>query len=122
MKNAIKLALAGLVLGGSASVAAECTAPTTPSMPDGASASMEQMLEGQAAVKAYQAGNTEYRACLDPLIAEAEVAARGETPDESAVEALKTLNEQYNASVSSEEELASQFNTALKAYKAANPG
>ena len=53
MMNAMKLALAGLALTSAASMAQECAQPETPSLPDGASASLEQMLEGQAAVKAY---------------------------------------------------------------------
>lgn len=122
MMNAMKLALAGLALTSAASMAQECAQPETPTLPDGASASLEQMLEGQAAVKAYQASNTEYRACLEPKISAAEVAASGESPGPELTEALQALNAKYNASVSSEEEVAGKFNAELKKYKAANPG
>jgi len=122
MKNAIKLTLAGLALGSAASFAEECTAPAVPVLPDGTTATLEQMLDGQAAVKAYQASNTAYRSCLEPLISDAEVAASGDSPPEEVTEKLKALNEQYNASVSAEEGLANKFNTELKAYKTANPG
>lgn len=122
MMNAIKLALVGLVLGSAASMAGDCTAPDVPALPDGDSATLEQMLEGQAAVKAYQASNTEYRSCLEPKISAAEVAASGESPGPELTEALNALNAEYNASVSAEEELAGKFNTELKKYKAANPG
>jgi hypothetical protein len=122
MTNAIKLALIGLALGSAATMAEDCTPPQMPVLPDGASSSLEQMLEGQAAVKAYQASNTEYRACLEPKISAAEVAAAGESPGPELTEALQTYNEQYNASVSAEEGLAGKFNTELKKYKAANPG
>lgn len=122
MMNAIKLALVGLVLGSAASMAEDCTAPEVPGLPDGDSATLEQMLEGQGAVKAYQASNSEYRSCLEPRISEAEVAASGESPGPELTEALNALNAEYNASVSSEEELAGKFNEELKKYKAANPG
>ncbi len=122
MMNAIKLALVGLTLGSAASMAEDCAAPAVPTLPDGDSATLEQMLEGQAAVKAYQSSNTEYRTCLEPKISAAEVAASGESPGPELTEAVTTLNEAYNASVSSEEELAGKFNTELKKYKAANPG
>jgi hypothetical protein len=92
--NYIKLALIGLVLGSTASIADDCTAPPSPTPPDGATASMEQMLAGQKAVKAFQAANTDYRSCLDPLV---------------------------TASVSAEEEVANEFNVALREYKEANP-
>ena len=122
MMNGIKLALIGLTLGSTASIAAECTAPALPELPQGATASMEQMLAGQKAVKEFQAANSEYRACLDPQVSAAEVAAAGDSPSEEAVAALKKLNDDYNASVSKEEELATKFNASLKDYPAAHPG
>jgi hypothetical protein len=126
MMNTVKSVLVGLVLGSalpSAQAVAEgCTAPDSPTLPDGSTATLEQMLDGQAAVKAYQASNTEYRSCLEPLIGAAETAASAEEPTQEQIDALKALNEQYNASVSAEEDLAGKFNTELKAYKAANPG
>lgn len=122
MKNVIKLALIGLALGSAASMAQDCTAPTLPTLPDGAKANQEEMLAGQKAVKGYQAANAAYRACLDPKVAAAETAAAGDSPGPELVEALKKLNDEYNASVSREEELATSFNTELKEYKAANPG
>ena len=39
-----------------------------------------------------------------------------------AGEAYKASQEAYNAAVSAEEVVAEQFNTAIRAYKAANPG
>jgi len=109
-------------LGSAASMAGECTAPALPTLPDGATATMEQMLAGQKAVKEYQAANSEYRACLDPQVSAAEVAAAGDSPSEEAQAALKKLNDDYNSSVSREEELAVKFNTALRDYKTAHPG
>lgn len=120
--NTIKLALIGLALGSAASMASECTAPGLPTLPDGATATMEQMLAGQKAVKEYQAANSEYRACLDPQVSAAEVAAAGDSPSEEAQATLKKLNDDYNSSVSREEELAVKFNAALRDYKTAHPG
>jgi hypothetical protein len=119
--NYIKLALIGLVLGSTASIADDCTAPPSPTPPDGATATMEQMLEGQKAVKAFQAANTDYRACLDPLVSAAEVAAAGDSPGPDLQATLQQLNEDYNASVSTEEDVANAFNGALRDFKAANP-
>ena len=121
MMNSIKLALIGLALGSAASIADECNTPPLPTLPDGATASMEEMLLGQAAVKDYQAANSEYRTCLEPLVSAAEVAAAGDSPGPELQETLKKLNDDYNASVSTEEELATKFNEALRAYKTANP-
>ena len=120
--NYIKLALIGLVLGSTASVADDCTAPPSPTLPDGATATMEQMLAGQKAVKAFQAANTDYRSCLDPLVTAAEVDAAGDSPGPDLKATLAQLNDDYNASVSAEEEVANEFNVALREYKKANPG
>ena len=122
MINTIKLALIGLALGSAVSVADDCTAPQTPALPDGATASMEQMLAGQKAVKAFQAANSEFRQCLDPKVSAAELESVADAEDENIQTILQQLNEDYNHSVSEEETLAEGFNNALKAYKAANPG
>ena len=76
--NIIKLALIGLALGSAASMAGECAAPALPTLPDGATATMDQMLAGQKAVKEYQAANSEYRACLDPQLGLKRRRARGQ--------------------------------------------
>jgi hypothetical protein len=121
MNNCIKLAIFGLTLSSAASFAGDCTVPTPPTLPDGSKATLEQMLEGQKSVKEFQAANTEYRTCLEPQIATAETAAAGDSPGPELVEALKVLTDEYNGSVSNEEELATQFNTELREYKEANP-
>ena len=121
--NTLKLALIGLALGSAASMAGECTAPSSmPTLPDGATANMEQMLAGQKAVKEYQAANSEYRACLDPMLAAAQTAVTGDSPSEEAQATLKKLNDDYNASVSREEELAAKWNSARTKYKELHPG
>jgi hypothetical protein len=121
MNNTIKLALVGMMFTSAAAFADDCVLPNTPTLPDGAEATMDQMLVGQQAVKEYQAANTAYRACLDPQIAAAETAASGDSPGPELLEALKMLTDSYNQSVSSEEELAAKFNAELRKYKEANP-
>jgi hypothetical protein len=122
MNKSIKMALFGLALASAASFADDCTAPAAPTLPQGASATLEEMLAGQKAVKDYQAAVATYRACLDPKIAAAETAASGDSPGPELVEALNAINTEYNNSVTAEEEIATKFNAELKAYKEANPG
>ena len=121
--NLTKIAAIGLFLGSTLVVADDCVMPETPTMPDGASASMEQMIAGQTSVKAFQAENIAYMACV-----EAELNAAGEqlsaaTGDakKSAQAAYGEIEAVYNGAVSAEEEVAGQFNAAIRAYKAANP-
>ena len=116
----IKLTALALALGSTSALAADCTAPEAPAALDGASATMEQMLAGQKAVKAFQSENIDYMKCLEPEMATAEAAMQ--VGEDGAGEAYKASQETYNAAVSAEEAVADQFNTAIRAYKAANPG
>ena len=120
--NKIVVLVAGTLFAASA-VAEDCTAPAAPSLPDGGSSTMEQMLEGQQAVKAFQAANLEYMTCLETRFTAAEQAAKEGSDDEKAA-AQEEYNEAmnaYNAAVTKEEEVAGQFNTEIREYKAANP-
>ncbi|MDX1733592.1 MAG: hypothetical protein R3228_04465 [Halioglobus sp.] len=122
MNHYLKCAVVALALGSAGHAWAECAAPEAPTMPDGGSATMDDMLAGQKAVKAYQAANLEYMNCLEPMIEAATAKARGESATEEDMAAAKALEEKFNAAVSAEEDVAGQFNTEIREYKAANPG
>ena len=113
-----RLALLSLVASPIA-LADHCTGPDAPTLPDGATASMDDMLAGQKAVKAFQADAIAYRGCLEGHMDKLkEAASEG---DDSAGGKYEAMTEQYNASVSAEDTLAADFNTAIRSYKAANP-
>lgn len=118
MKSTHSLFLA-LALCSASSLAADCEQPTMPELPSGATASMEQMLDGQKAIKAFQSANVEYMQCLEPTLNAAQKAAT--EGGDGAAKAYEEIEAAYNAAVSAEEEVAGQFNTAIRAYKAANP-
>lgn len=121
--NLIKISALGLFLGSTFALADDCASPEAPTIPDGASATMEQMIAGQTAVKAFQASNIEYMACLEPGIKAAGEQLANASGDAKAVakEAYDGKEAAYNAAVSAEESVAGDFNTAIRAYKAANP-
>lgn len=119
MKN-LRLALLGLALSSAATLADDCVAPTAPDIREGEESTMEQMLETQKAVKAFQAANLDYMSCLEPQLTAAEAAAKEGT--EGAAEQYMKLQETYNAAVSKEEEVAGKFNAEIRDYKSANPG
>jgi hypothetical protein len=116
----LKFTALALALGSTSVLAEDCQAPPAPELPEGASASMEQMLEGQKAVKTFQAANLEYMKCLEPNLTAAEASVQA--GDEGADEKYQAAQETYNAAVSAEEGVAGQFNTEIREYKAANPG
>ncbi len=122
--NRIKLSALGLALLSSASFAGDCKQPAAPELPDGTKSSMEQMLEGQKAVKAFQTANLEYMGCLEKEFTAAEAASKEGSDEEkaAAMEKHGKAVDAYNAAVSKEEEVAGEFNTQIRAYKAANPG
>ena len=121
MMNQIKLAIIGLALVSAASVADDCTAPQTPALPDAKTASEEQMLAGQKAIKEFQAANSAFRACLEPKLSAAELESISDSESEKIDATLKLLNEDYNNSVSEEEALAESWSSKLREYKEANP-
>ena len=112
----MKIAFASFLLVGQAFLAglvfAECEREAAPDLPDGASATMEEMVAGQGAVKAYVASSNSYLECMD-----AEMAAIPEEETDARVAAL----ESYNAAVDEQAAVAEGFNEQIRAFKAANP-
>ena len=96
-----------------------CDMPVAPPTPDGGSATLEDMIAAQGEVKTFQAANAEYLECVDDLMA-SEKASVAEG-DKSAEERFALAAADYNAAVSREEQVAADCNTAIRAYKAANP-
>ena len=96
-----------------------CDVPVAPPTPDGGSATLEDMIAAQGEVKAFQAANAEYLTGVDEKMV-AEKAAIDEG-DDGAQERYALAAADYNAAVSREEQVAADFNTAIRAYKAANP-
>ena len=109
-----------IALAGAASLAEDCVAPDAPQIAEGEDSTLEQMLETQKAVKAFQEANLAYMGCLDPQLAAAEAEAKEGV--EGAAERYIQIQETYNAAVSREEEVAGKFNTEIRDYKTANPG
>jgi hypothetical protein len=119
MKNRILsgLLLAGLLSAGAAG--AECVYPKAPSnVPDGATATQEQMVEGMKGVKEYNGAVTEYLACLEQEM-NARVQAAGADAPPDQIEQIKAIhNKRHNAAVEELEAHAARFNEQVKAYKA----
>lgn len=112
MKKLMSCLLATLLSGyGVAAVA--CEAPAPVAMPDGATATRDQMLAAQQQVRAYQAAMNEFVACIDSEL---------EGEGEQAPEEFKSLMvSRHNAAVTEMEGVAAAFNDQLRAFRAANP-
>jgi hypothetical protein len=97
-----------LLLISSLSVA-ECFRPAAPELPDGATADMTAMVDGQKAVKAYVAGTDAYLDCL--------VAQEGEAGGEANPDEELTRVEKHNTAVDEMDALAAKFNEEIREYK-----
>lgn len=92
---------------------AECSQPDAANIPDGATATSEEMVEAQTFVKQYIADMELYLACLDQ-----QEAALEEPPTPEQAQEHTRL---HNGAVDSMESVAAKFNEQVRAYKQANP-
>lgn len=86
-------------------------------IPNGGTATKEDMLEGQRGVKKYVADMEIYLEC----IVEEEKVARAAMEDlqpEDEQQREEAINKKYNAAVDEMERVAAQFNAEVQAYRA----
>lgn len=116
IRFASALVVAGLLSAGFAN--AECVYPKAPaSIPDGKTATEEEMLTGMRAVKEYNTAVTAYLNCLDMQMQTDISAAGTEAPPETVAQ-IKAINaKRHNAAVEELESHAARFNEQVKAYK-----
>ena len=116
MKNPIKLVCSFLVIFGAQSALA-CDYPQRIKIPNGTTATKEDMLEGQRNVKKFV---TEMEVYLECIVDE-EKSTRVVMDDISADDEQQRedmLNKKYNAAVDDMERIAAQFNVEVQAYRA----
>ena len=116
MKTTLKNLLLATAIISPMSFAAQCSLSDLPELPNGKEATMDEMIAGQQAVKAFQADAQAFRACIDGELEGLKAAA--EDGDKAAAESFKMKTDAYNASVAAEEQLAVDFNKQIKAFKA----
>jgi hypothetical protein len=108
--------LAVLLAGGEAYAA--CTYPTEPTdIPDGNTATLEQMVAAQKSVKEFDAAIGAYTACLK-LEHEAALAKSPDLSEGKKKELDRMLQQKHDAAIAADEALAARFNEQVRAYKA----
>ncbi|MBB6093584.1 hypothetical protein HNQ60_002465 [Povalibacter uvarum] len=109
--------LTGLLSAGFAQ--AECIYPKAPgSIPDGSTATEQEMIDGMKAVKEYNAQVTAYLSCLDMEMQARIDAAGAEAPPDQIAQIKAIQAKRHNAAVEELESHASRFNEQVKLYKA----
>lgn len=106
------IALAGQAQAGELDLSA-CSIPTAPTVPDGSTASEQEVVAAIAAFKTFQADNQATRDCLDQA-----KAAAGELSAEQDA----SYTDAYNGTVDAEQAAGDSLNAVIRAYKANNPG
>ncbi|MBT8091640.1 MAG: hypothetical protein KJN77_01300 [Gammaproteobacteria bacterium] len=96
-----------------------CDYPQRAGIPDGATATKEEMIDGQREVKSYMAAMEEYLSCIES--AEQDTVAGNDGLDEDArQQRIAMFNKKYNAAVDEMNLVAAEFNIQVRAYKERN--
>jgi hypothetical protein len=116
MKALLAIALTAALSG---AAYADCPYPAAPTnRPDGRTATMEDMLAGQKAVKEYQKSIDVYVACIDKELDD-KIAAGGDSlKPQQKTDLQKMEAQKHNAAVDQEQSVADRFNEQVKAFKA----
>ena len=86
-------------------------------IPNGESASRDDMIEGKKAVQSYLANMESYLSCIEAEEAQA-VIAMGDVDEEAKKQRSETFNKKYNAAVEEMNLVAEEFNIQLRAFNA----
>lgn len=114
--NKITVILSSAALICSAPLAVACDYPHRADVPDGNTATKEQMLDGQRGVKAYMEAMEAYLSCIES--AEQQTVAGTDQLDETAKQQrIEMFNKKYNAAVEEMNLVAAEFNVQVRAYK-----
>lgn len=113
MNTAVSVALLFLAQG-----ALACDYPErVKNVPDGNTATREEMIAGKKAVQSYIAKMEEYLSCIEAEEAQA-VIAMGAVDDETKRQRKSTFDKKYNAAVEDMNLVAERFNIQLRAFNA----
>ncbi len=116
MMNKTLNILVATVLLSVASLALACDYPHRADVPDGTTATKEEMIAGQRGIKDYMAAMEEYLSCIEA--AEQETVAGSDKSDaEAKQQRIEMFNKKYNAAVEAMNLVAEEFNVQVRAYK-----
>lgn len=98
-----------------ASGAMACDYPTRATVPDGATATKDEMIAGQRGVKDYMAAMESYLSCIEAE--EAAAVLKLELDESAKRQRADMFNKKYNAAVEEMNLVAEEFNMQVRAYK-----
>jgi len=110
--------LFSLALIFAAPLALACDYPAPPKeLPDGATATKEEMLAGVKVIAAYQEQMTEYLSCIeaDQVVA---LQSLAEDDEKAETRSKNNFDKRYNAAVEDQTKAVERFNLEIRTYKA----
>jgi hypothetical protein len=117
MKSLFAMALAAVLSTGAAH--ADCTYPPAPDkLPDGATATLEEMVAGQKAVKEYDKVINEYVTCIDKELDDKIAKAGDQLKPQQKADMQKVEAQKHNAAIDQLQNVADRFNEQVKVFKA----
>jgi len=108
-------------------VYAECPYPTPPTpLPDGRTATMAEMVDGQKAVKAYDTAINSYLACIkvehDDALSKLPKPDAGKKPTAEQQKKSEDIDrielQKHNAAIDQDQSVADRFNEQVRIFKA----
>ncbi len=100
-------------------VYAECPYPPAPTkIPDGATATLQEMIAGQKAVGEYQKAINDYTSCIDKELDDAIAKGGDKLKPEQKADMQRVEAQKHNAAVDQLQAVADRFNEQVKVFKA----
>ena len=96
-----------------------CDYPQRVDVPNGATATKDDMIAGQKGVKTYIASMEEYLSCIEADEAQA-VLGLGDVDEDTKRQREEMFNKKHNAAVEEMNLVAEEFNMQVRAYKDRN--
>ena len=113
------LALAATAAFAAGAAHADCPYPATPDkLPDGASATLQDMLAGQKAVADYNKAVNDYVACIDKEVDDAIAKGGDKIKPEQKADMQRVETQKHNAAIDQLQSVADRFNEQVKVFKA----
>jgi len=102
-----------------APVLADCPYPAAPDkLPDGSSATLEEMVAGQKAVRAYDKAINDYVSCIDHELDEAIKKGGDQLKPQQKSDMQHVEAQKHNAAIDQLQNIADRFNEQVKVFKA----
>ena len=116
MKVMLAFAVTALAAG---AAHADCPYPAPPDkLPDGATATLQDMLAGQKAVADYNKSVNEYVVCIDKEVDDAIAKGGDKLKPEQRADMQRVETQKHNAAIDQLQSVADRFNEQVKVFKA----